>query len=82
MSDGLVSERLHGLLRRELDWEGEALPTGELGVVFDSLELMALMVAVEDEFSIEFLDDAQALETVEALILYVEERVLDERAES
>ncbi len=46
-----IERRLLEIAHDELDWEGE-LPTGPLADHFDSLQLMTLVVAVEDEFRI------------------------------
>ena len=51
MTTQAIGDRLARLVREELDWEGP-LPSGELSELFDSLQLMTLVVAVEDSFEI------------------------------
>jgi acyl carrier protein len=55
----------------ELDWEGE-LPDGAIADHLDSLQRMALVVAVEDEFQIVLEpDDEERIETIDDLVTII-----------
>jgi acyl carrier protein len=72
-----IVRRLEQIVRRELDWEGE-LPSGELALHFDSLQLMTLLVAVEDHFHIVVEpDDEQELETAADMVNLIGEKTDD-----
>lgn len=68
MSPDDVRDELVAILKEEVSWEGPA-PVGGLDRHFDSLQRMALVVAVEDRFRI-CLDegDEASIETVEDLV--------------
>jgi acyl carrier protein len=66
-----VAEQLQTIARDTLDHEGP-MPEGDLAEHFDSVERMALVVAIEDHFEIAFdPDDEERVATfadVEALV--------------
>lgn len=67
-----IHDTLLTIARAELDWEG-SLPSGTLVEAFDSLQLITLVVAVEDEFHIEFTpQDEERLSTVDELVALIE----------
>ena len=74
-----VEERIKNIIVEQLgvkpeEVTPEALFVDDLGA--DSLDLVELTMAMEDEFSIQISDeDAERLDTVGKLIQYIEERI-------
>lgn len=70
MTDDLRST-LHRLAADHLDWQGP-LPEGDLAEHMDSMQRLALVVAIEDHFSIAFEpeddESARTIADVEALV--------------
>ncbi len=66
-----IRQTLRELAVAELDWEGE-LPDGAIADYLDSLQRMALVVAVEDEFRIVLEpDDEERIETIDDLVTII-----------
>lgn len=68
----MISQQLRddvsSILRDEVEWKGP-LPQGELGKHLDSLQCMALIVAIEDRFRICFdPEDERAILTMDDLL--------------
>lgn len=79
MSHDEIEKHLEAIVRRELEWDGD-LPTGELALHFDSLQLMTLLVAVEDHFRIIVEPaDEQALQTAADIVNLIGEKTDDRR---
>lgn len=73
-----VTERVHEIVAEQLRLEPSEVSQGsnvtELGA--DSLHIVEMVVAIEDEFDIDIPDDdAQSLTTVGAMVRYVEQRL-------
>lgn len=69
-----IRQTLHTLAVRDLDWTG-ALPDGALADHLDSLQLMTLVVAVEDQFRIALeVSDEDQIETIDDLVATIERK--------
>lgn len=63
-----IRHALAEIVQKELDRSGP-LPNGELSCVFDSIERMTLVVAIEDHFRICLDDeDEKSIQTIDDLI--------------
>jgi len=76
-----IAERVHAVIAEELGVDilsfGAALQ-GDLGA--DSMDALSLMLALEDEFTIEILNkDAEQLRTVSDVVAYIERRTAQRR---
>lgn len=68
---------VHSVTESERDWAGE-LPAGELGLHFDSMQLLTLLVAVEDHFEIVLEPDDEArIQTVGDIVALIQEKTHD-----
>lgn len=75
MNDTMIRARLHRIAVDELDWDGADLPDGPISDRFDSLQLMTLIVAVEDEYQIALEPkDEETIVTVDDLVAVIREK--------
>ncbi len=69
-----LRDELEALARRELGLSS-GLPDGELAANLDSLQRLALVVAIEDHFRIQFdPDDEETVRTVDDVIRVIERK--------
>jgi hypothetical protein len=69
-----LRDELEALARRELGLNA-GLPDGELAASLDSLQRLALVVAIEDHFRIQFdPDDEETVRTVDDVIRVIERK--------
>ncbi len=74
MSKALNRERLRTLLQKELGRDVDELD-GQLATHFDSVDLMALVMAVEEEFGVVLeSEDEEFIETLDDLLIVIEEK--------
>ena len=74
MSKALNRERLRTVLQKELGRDVDELD-GQLAAHFDSVDLMALVMAVEEEFGVVLeSEDEEFIETVDDLLIVIEEK--------
>ncbi len=74
MSKEQNRERLRVLVRTELKRNVDEID-GQLAAHFDSVDLMALVMAVEEEFEITLEpEDEEFIETLDDLLLVIEEK--------
>jgi acyl carrier protein len=74
VSKALNRERLRTLLQKELGRDVDELD-GQLAAHFDSVDLMALVMAVEEEFGVVIeSEDEEFIETVDDLLIVIEEK--------
>lgn len=78
LRDGEILDRVGELARRELDYEGEVSPAMRLveDLELDSIRLLTLATAVEDQFRIALdEDDETSIETVADLVGLIERKL-------
>ncbi len=74
MTPALVRERLAVLAAEQLGWQ-RPLPEGVLADALDSMERLALVVAIEDAFGIAFTpEDDETVQTLDDLVARIIER--------
>lgn len=71
-----ITSVLTNIVRSELSWEEDSLPKGSLAEQLDSMQRLALMVAIEDHFRIEFsIEDEERIDSIDDVILLIEEKI-------